>query len=238
MIRKTVAVLWLVASVAAGAVQARDPEPAQDKPLAARYETVGIDRAGRITRKSDWYLVRTTSRIETAGEGRAEVWERSERGDLSMRRVFRDDQFILEYHTGDLRAMDIKPEWPVLGSILDPDALPGSSRTGSKKVLGRTAQVYRSGTGRDRVEVWWIEAVRLPALVKRTGDLGTYTMKLMEIRDSAPSDWPVATHWRTDEFRVVDAADLGDLEHDPVVKRIMRADASRQVGLTRPHAHD
>jgi hypothetical protein len=238
MIRKTVAVLWLVASVAAGAAQARDPEPEQDKPLAARYETVGVDRAGRITRKSDWYLVRTTSRIETAGEGRAEVWERSERGDLSMRRVFRDDQFILEYHTGDLRAMDIKPDWRVLGNVLDPDALPRSSRTGLKKVLGRTAQVYKSGAERDRIEVWWIEDVRLPALVRRKGDLGTYTMRLMEIRDSAPSDWPLATHWRTDEFRVVDAADLGDLEHDPVVKRIIGADASRQAGSTRPHAHD
>lgn len=235
MIKQTVVVLGLVISIAAGAVHAHDQE--QDKPLAARYETVGVDGAGRITYKSDWYLVRTESRIETAGEGRTEVWERSERGDVSMRRVFRDEQFILEYHPGDLRAMNIAPKWRALGTVVDPDELRTLAPTATRKVLGRSAQVYRSGAGRDRVEVWWIEEVGLPALVKRTGDLGVYTMKLVEIRESAPSNWPLEGHWRTDAFRVVDAADLGDLEHDPVVKRVMRADASRQVGSTRAHGH-
>jgi len=238
MIEKAFVLLWMVVSFAVGAAHAQNQEPARDKPVAARYETVGVDRAGRITRKSDWYLVRTASRIETAGEGRAEVWERSERGDVSMRRVFRDDQFILEYHTGDLRAMSIHPEWRALGSIVDPEVLPKFSRTGSRKALGQTAQVYRSGTGRDRIEVWWIEEIGLPALVKRTGELGAYKMRLVEIRESAPSDWPLASHWRTEAFRIVDAADLGDLEHDPVVKRITRGDAARQVGLTQAPAHD
>lgn len=238
MFKVEVVLLWLVLSIGAVQSHAHDDTPAKDKPLAARYETVGVDRAGRVTRKSDWYLVRTASRIETAGDGRAEVWERSARGDVSMRRVFRDDRFILEYHPGDLRAMSVEPEWRALGAVLDPNVLPKLTPTGSKRALGRTAHVYRSGTGRDRVEVWWIEELSLPALVKRTGELGAYTMKLVDIRESAPSDWPLASHWRTEEFRVVDAADLGDLEHDPVVKRIMRADTSRQAGSARPHAHD
>ena len=238
MIKQTVVLLWLVVPIAAGAAHAQDGEAPQDKPLAARYETVGVDRAGRVTQKSDWYLVRTASRIETAAEGRAEIWERSERGDVSMRRVLRDDQFILEYHPGDLRAMSIEPQWRALGTVVDPHELPKLTRAGSKKALGRTAQVYRSRAGRDRVEVWWIQDVSLPALVKRSGELGTYTMKLVDVRESAPSDWPLASHWRTEEFRVVDAADLGDLEHDPVVKRIMRADAARQVRFAPAHAHD
>jgi hypothetical protein len=238
MIKKAVVFLWLMVPLAAGAAQTHEDAAGQDRPVAARYETVGVDRTGRITRKSDWYLVRTASRIETAGDGRAEVWERSERGDLSMRRVFRDEQFILEYHPGDLRAMNIQPEWRALGTVIDPAMLPRSTPTGSKKALGRTAQVYRSGTGRDRVEIWWIAELSLPARVKRTGELGAYTMKLVEFRESAPSDWPLASQWRTAEFRVVDAADLGDLEYDPVVKRIMRADASRQSGLGGAHAHE
>jgi hypothetical protein len=105
-------------------------------------------------------------------------------------------------------------------------------------VLGRTAQGYRIGKGRDRVEVWWIAEAGLPALVRRTGELGVYTMKLVELRESAPSDWPLASQWQTAEFRVVDAADLGDLEYDPVVQRIMRADASRQTGPAGAHAHE
>jgi hypothetical protein len=237
-ISKTVVLLWLVISIAAGEALAHEQEPAQDRPVAARYETIGVDRAGRITRKSDWYLVRTANRIETAGDGRGEVWERSSRGDVSMRRVFRDDQFILEYHAGDLRAMGIAPEWRALGAVVDPEALSRLGRAGSEEVLGRTAQVYRSGEGQDRVEIWWLEEVALPAVVKRTGEFGTYTMRLVEVAESAPSDWPIASHWKIDEFRIVDAADLGDLEHDPAVKRIMRADASRQVGLARLHAHD
>jgi hypothetical protein len=238
MIKKAVVFLWLMVPLAAGAAQTHEDAAGQDRPVAARYETVGVDRTGRITRKSDWYLVRTASRIETAGDGRAEVWERSERGDLSMRRVFRDEQFILEYHAGDLRAMNVQPEWRALGAVVDPDVLPQATRIGSKKVLGRTTQGYRIGKGRDRVEVWWIAEPALPALVRRTGELGVYTMKLVELRESAPSDWPLASQWQTAEFRVVDAADLGDLEYDPVVKRIMRADASRQTGPAGAHAHE
>jgi hypothetical protein len=238
MIKNAFAVLGLLASFALCPASAQDGGTVPAKSLAARYETVGVDRTGKTTRKADWYLVRTPNRVETAGEGQAEVWERSERGDISMRRVFRDDQFILEYHAGELRAMNAKPDWRALGSVIDPGSLSKLARAGSKRAVGRTAQVYRGAMGRDGVEIWWIDDLSLPAFVKRTGELGTYTMRLVEVLESAPSDWPLASHWQTREFRIIDVADLGDLEHDPVVKRVMRADAERRTRLAGPHAHD
>lgn len=237
--RRTAAFHGLAMVIAAGAAVAHDALPRPDQPLAARYETVGADRAGRVTRKSDWYLVRSANRIETAGNGRAELWERSPQGgDVSMRRVFWNEAVVLEYHAGDLRAMNMEPAWRALGTVLDPEVLSALTETGSRKMLGHRVQVYRGGAGRDRLKVWWIKALSLPALVKRTGELGTYTMKLVETRNAAPAEWPLASRGKTDDFRVVDAADLGDLEHDPVVKRILRADASRHPESKPANAHD
>lgn len=237
MIWRSVAGMGL-ALLATGAGVAHADAGAPVQAIAARYETVDADASGRVRQKSNWYMMRTENRIETAGEGRAEIWDRSERGDVSMRRLFRDEHLILEYHPGDLRAMSMESEWRVLGSVLDPKVLARFARLSSKKAPGGPVDVYRGGAGHDRVDVWWNAALSLPALVRRTGDAGSYTMKLVELRDAPPADWPVASRWQTDEFRVVDAADLGDLEHDPLVQRVLRADAPHRPGGAHEHGHD
>jgi len=220
----------------AGVTHAGDDAPARS--IAARYETVGVDANGRVTAKSNWYLVRTHDRVETAGEGRAEIWDRSERGDVSMRRLFRDERLILEYHAGDLRAMGMEREWRALGSVIDRNLLAKLARVRATRAAGGPVVVYRGGAGHDRIDVWWNEALGLPALVRWTGEAGKYTMQLVEAHAAAPPGWPLASRWQADEFRVIDAADLGDLEHDPVVKRILRADASRRPGDAFAHRHD
>jgi hypothetical protein len=59
---------------------------------------------------------------------------------------------------------------------------------------------------------------RLPALLKRTNASDTYTMHLTELRVEAPSDWPLPRNWPTEAYRLLEAADLDDLEHDLLVK--------------------
>jgi hypothetical protein len=47
------------------------------------------------------------------------------------------------------------------------------------------------------------------------------TMRLTEARSTLPRDWRPLSRWPLDSFRNVDAADLGDLEDDPAIKRLL-----------------
>jgi hypothetical protein len=83
-------------------------ERLQDVPaLSARFAVSTTAEESRSADRSAWYLVREQHRIERVrpDSGTAEIWERDDRGDVTLKRVFRNEARVVEYASGDLRAM-------------------------------------------------------------------------------------------------------------------------------------
>jgi hypothetical protein len=210
--------------------------------VAAHFEASIRPNGKREPDKTDWYLLRQANRIETLrpSGGIAEIWVRDERGDLSLKRIFHPDRRVVEYFTGDLRAMGIAGSWAKLGSIIDPTSLGQQlKRVGTTKVSQGEATRYKGSHEGQIIEVWWLERASLPAKIVRESDDGRFTLTLRALHASPPPSWP-----RTDEaaiasYLVIDAADLGDRHGDPFVSKVERFDAdTRAFGRPDPgHSH-
>jgi hypothetical protein len=206
-----------------------------DDSIAARYEATYGERDGPEVPQSAWYFVRSASRIETASGDRAEVWQRAGNGAITLARVFHAYEVVVEYASAELAARELKPDWEALGSIVSASARGALKLTNTQVTLGGTARVLRGQADGQEVEVWWLEAQRIPALVKRKDARGTFTLRLAELHDDAPAQWPLTRQWPTNEYRWVDAADLGDLEHDPLIKKLLR---DQNIQASAHHALD
>jgi hypothetical protein len=194
--------------------------------VAARYETFFTDRDRHSTREPGWYFIRSAETIETARGDRGEIWRRDTSGKVSLQRIYADHRTIVEYSQSELVARDVPLAWDALGSVVDTALLAQLvPSTQQEEALGMPATVYLGHINGDEIELWWLTAKALPALLKRTNSSGTYTMRLVDVRDEPASDWPLPRTWPSATYHLLDAADLGDMEHDPLVKRLLRADA-------------
>lgn len=207
------------------------------EPIAARYVTAYALQDRPETEQPEWYFVRTPSRIETASGDRAEIWQRANGGTISLQRVFRAHRFVVEYAPGELAAREVKPDWEALGAIVSTATLRILIQTDTQQVLGKTAQVFRGKSNGDQLEVWWLTEEGIPALVKRSNGRGTFSMRLTELHGNAPAEWPLPSSWPTSGYRLVDAADLGDMEHDPAVKHLVREEGGLGASGVGAHTH-
>jgi hypothetical protein len=206
------------------------------EPLAARYETTFAGKDAPAVEQPAWYFVRTPERITTASGERAEIWERAANGSIWLQRAFREHRFVVEYAPAELAARGSKPDWEGLGAIVSAavrEALKQTDET--REVFGKTAQILRGQRNGEDVEVWWLGKEGIPALLKRGNARGVLTMRLAELRENAAADWPIAAYEQTREYRWVDAADLGDMEHDPAIKRLLREDGIGDSHLAHEH---
>lgn len=223
--------------VVALALIAIAPGPAHaSDPIAALYETHYTDPAGKTIERGRWYLLRQNQRIETLSDDRAEIWEREASGRISLRRVFRDHQMTIEYSAAELAVRGIALDWDALGSVIPTTALNQLKPVEKAGDKAASEKFTLSGTANgEEVEVHWLPQAGIPAFVKRSGPNGTFEMRLSEKFPSAPKDWLPSSRWPVRDFRVIDVADLGDLEHDASVKRLLRDD--RGGRFLDPHAH-
>ena len=206
--------------------------PGEMLPLAATFEAQMVVRPGRPADTTRWYLVREPQRIETGRpSGRlAEIWERDARGEISLQRVFHADRRLVAYTAGELKARRLTPSWTALGSLLDPQTFVHLTRTGTRKVRSGTATVYKGALHGDQVELWWLDHLALPARFVRHGVAGRFTMTLLVVQTPVPQDWPRVTAADVREYLSIDAADFGDMAHDPFVRKVQQLDAERRRG--------
>jgi hypothetical protein len=147
------------------------PEKASEGPplaaLAAKFTVSTTGEGSPAAVRSDWYLRREADRIERIrpDAGTAEIWERDDRGDVSLKRVFREEARIVEYAPGNLRAMQLLARWEVLGSAVDPRLLHSLQRAGLVETPHGPATVFQGDVGGAHVELWWLDALQLPARV-------------------------------------------------------------------------
>lgn len=204
------------------------------QPLAARYqETRRV--AGEREESRDWYFIRQNDQVETARGDYAEVWRRDERGEIALTRVFHRDRKLIQYTPGELRTQGRQRDWSSLNSIFDPRRLAGLKPAGTATVLGRPALRYTGKLGEERIEVLWLTGEALAARFVRSGRNGRVSLELRELRSSPDSRWPQASLAKADRYAFLDGADLGDMEHDPFVRRVLGADSGE--GAHAHHAH-
>ncbi len=201
------------------------------QPLAARYqETRRIP--GAHEESSDWYFTRQDGQVETARGDYAEVWQRDGRGELTLTRVFHRDRKLIQFTPGELRTQGRQKDWSALNSIIDPRQLASLKQAGSVSVLGRPALRYAGKLGGERIEVLWLAKEALAAKFVRSGRDGSVSLELKELRTSPDSRWPQASLARADQYAFLDAADLGDMEYDPFVQRVLGMESGHGA-----HAH-
>jgi hypothetical protein len=192
-------------------------------PLAAHYREARVV-AGKNKESADWYFIRQDRQIETARAGYAEVWRRDERGELTWQRVFHDDRKLVEYTPGQLRTENRVPAWNTLNTVIDVKRLADLKPVGHAPVFKRAATHYRGKLGDERIEVVWLNREAIPARITRKGKEATYTLTLLALRDAPDPAWPKATPAQTGDYQFIDGADLGDMEYDPFVARLLGTD--------------
>lgn len=211
-------------------------EPAVYQPLAAHYRETRRAAGARDHKEStDWYFIRGNDQVETARGDYAEVWRRDERGEVTLTRVFHRDRKLIQYTPGELRTQGRRPDWSVLNSIIDLRRFAALKQVGTVSILGRTALRYAGKLGGERIEVLWLAKEALAAKLVRSGRDGSVSLELKELRSSPDSRWPQAGLARADQYAFLDGADLGDMEYDPFVQRVLGVDSGHGAHAHHPH---
>lgn len=189
-------------------------------PLAARFEL----KTGAVG--TDWYLWREADRIETAdaASGQSQIWQRLDNGQFQMRRVFHKDRSVVEFVPGELKTRNMEPDWTKLESVVSPHLLEGLTRGASRSQFGQKAIHYRGRIAGQEIDLWWLEQARLPARLRIVNSRQTIALTLKELYGTAPASWPRADESAITGYRLIDAADLGDMEYDPFVARLLLAE--------------
>lgn len=207
-------------------------------PLAARFAvtvTPAAGAQGSSPRQAQWYFVRTAQRIALLKGAIDEVWHRDAKGRISFERVFHDDQRAVDYTTGELITLDVHVNWAELATFINPQELLALQVVATQG-QGASERVQLRGTlGTETLEAEWLPALQLPARLTRTGKNGAITrIELQQHAATAPADWPVPGV-RSANYVRLDAADFGDMEYDPVVKKAEALDM--RLGWRKAHQH-
>jgi hypothetical protein len=224
-----------------GAAGAYAPQTAvwREGPAVAARFGVSISRDGSRPAakgdRGDWYLLRDLQRIERVrpDAGLAEIWERDDRGEVSLKRVFSNDSRIVEYVPGELRARQMDVPWESLGSVVDLGFFAVLKRTRTVNTRYGRASVLRGSIAGERIELWWLDALALPARVIKQQQNARVTVNLKTLHFATPENWPRADMMEGRIFETIDVADLGDRHYDPFVHKVESLDAVLQ-GIALP----
>jgi hypothetical protein len=207
--------------------------------LAAHYAVTVTPRAARgaaAARRSDWFFFRDAERIAVLKGAIDETWTRDAQGRITFERTFHDHAKVTDYSAGELLTLGLQPDWSALATFMDARELAGlqlKARSGHGAHL-RLRLEGRSGN--DTLRVDWLPALQLPALVlRRSPAQGTTRIELVRHASTAPADWPQPGQ-RSAGYLHLDAADFGDMDHDPVVRLSEALDV--RSGWRKAHAHD
>lgn len=202
--------------------------------LACHYEKQ-VYAAGQPTSPvTDWYFWRDGKRTETHDEitQQGEIWERDQQGRLTHTQIFFDEKVTLEYTNVDLVTSGISPQWQQLWSLIDPKTLGKElKRERVDTVAGLGSEHYSGQLDGMTTELDWLPNLQLPARIEKKTDRGGFSLKLTACHAAEQSPWKPLSKPAYDQYRHLEYTDLGDMESDPLVLRIL----ARLGGHT--HAH-
>ncbi len=192
--------------------------------VACRYETtITPDDKSIAPTTTTWFFWRKSNIIQTQDQSGhyGEIWEKTATGNIQYRKFYPADKTAVEYMPADSTTHNLDFDWNKLSNMLSRQELDALKRVEKKPVLGRSAEV-RTGKIKDQsLEVLWLPTEQLPASIIRKDKTGTVELKLVEITPlSAAQQKPIDSETIAN-YRQIDAADFGDMENDPFVKKLM-----------------
>jgi hypothetical protein len=211
----------------------------QPPPLAARYAvtlTPPGPRGTAAARRAVWFFSRDGERIAVLKGAVDEIWTRDAQGRIAFARTFHEQARITDYSPGELLTLGVHAEWAALATFVDARELAALTLR-ARSGLGASLRLRLEGRAEgDSLRVDWLPALQLPALVLRHSPAqGTTRIELLQHAAIAPAGWPQAGQ-RSADYLHLDAADFGDMDHDPVVRRSEALDI--RSGWRQPHTHD
>lgn len=211
------------ASALCRAEEAPAPPLARLAAIACEFETITEQRRGETPPKTRrWRLWRSETSIETQelGQPDAEAWEREPGGRVSYYRIFHPEKRAIEYKATDLSMSKNAPDWDRLASVVSAEFIAKRLRqTGEENFLDRPAVRYEGSADGSTFEVLWLPAEQIPAHVRETRADRISTITLKEIHPLTRSPWPSGLK---QEYEIIDFADLGDKESDPILQTMLR----------------
>jgi len=211
---------------------------AEAAPIAARY-VVTVERPSQAKVKPQihtWYFYRSAQQVALLKGSVDEVWYRDAHQRISFERVFHADERVVDYSTGELATLHVHVDWPALSRFIDPTELAQLKRV-STQGKGRDALIrLRGWVGKERLDVDWLPALQLPQrLTRHVPGASTVRMQLVASAQSPQPHWPVVGE-KSANYLHLDAADFGDMDYEPVVRKSEALDA--RLGWRSSHPHD
>jgi hypothetical protein len=222
--------VWPFTSVAF----AQTVSSAEPPPLAAKF----VVSSESLAQPQTWYLFRDAQRIALLKPEMDEIWHRDAQGRIRFERVFHADRQTVDYSAGELITLGVQANWAALGSFMDPQEL---AKLKQVSTSGRGAnskqhlQGRYGGHGGQTLQVQWLPALQLPALIARQNKTGRSRITLVEQSATAPSHWPQPGQ-RSADYLHFDAADFGDMPYESVVRKSEAIDI--RAGWRVAHGHE
>lgn len=152
-----------------------------------------------------------------------ELWEQTANGSIQYRKLYPGDKTAVEYMPADNPANNMSFDWFKLSAMLSQQELASLKPVKKIQVLDHSAELRKGKTNAQSIEVLWLPDENLPAKIVRKDNTDTVELRLVEITKlSAANRKPVDVE-EINNYRQIDAADFGDMENDPFVKKLMAA---------------
>lgn len=189
-------------------------------PLAIHYE---INTGKQI---SDWFIVRENTAITTYNQQsmQGEIWSKDATGEIEHQRIFSEDKRIIDYTSGELKALHKMPEWNRLASIFSPAKVNAMHKTAETDFQGKLVEVRDGLMDGVQTTVWWIPELQIPAKIEQWSTRGKSIMTLKEMHQKKPDNWKWLDEKELTSYLRIDASDFGDMENDPFVQKVMALD--------------
>ncbi|MGI9212399.1 MAG: hypothetical protein ACR2HF_07975, partial [Methylococcaceae bacterium] len=136
-----------------------------------------------------------------------------------------------EYNSVDLITIGTTPQWQRIRSLIDPDAL-GHELKLDQALSEKGIRHERYSGAEDGIttQLDWLPGLGLPAHIEKINGINSFSLKLTGCQDIQHASWKPLSKQEYDRMQHLEYTDLGDMESDPLVKRILA-----RLGLT---AHD
>lgn len=170
-------------------------------------------------RASNWVATLATNGVNEV------LWRRSADEQISMEQVFPTERHVVEFTPGDLKALNQKPAWKHLRSIIDPAILETVLKpTGASSELeGYMVERFEGVANGASWEVDWSAGHLIPMRLQQTRSDRILTLTARALYPLRLAPWKLPD---TDGFRRTDFSDLGDMPNDPAVRRLTKLGVS------------
>lgn len=195
--------------------------------VACRYEMKVTPNANsKATSNNAWFFWRTPNMVQTldADGDHGEIWQQTANGSIQYRKLYHADKTAVEYMPADMPANNMSFDWAKLSSILSQQELNALKPIKKTHFLGFRAELRKGKIDGQVIEVLWLSDENLPASIIRKDKTGRLELRLVEFEPLSASHRKPVDVREIDNYRHIDAADFGDMENDPFVKKVLATD--------------